>query len=541
MKAVALSHYEYYTTKEGKVGRKFNIIYGDMKFIPRADDATKSLSDKAKLLASYYSQILNSTENDVITVRPESICSVTERKTDQNNNIHKQLKHIFNIKYYQAFIINGSKLRDIFVISYTENGRKILENPGKFYAEFAQVKCGLQPKKFTQPAEKICHRIDYIERKKNNLDSSLTNFNNCNKTQVQQSLQPKSIKSDIINRSEMIDEQPANFIARSNIHPNVKQKKSDPDDETKSLKYWMNSITETDLVIINQKAERFHNSQNKPFKMEFVHKLIEKLSDETKKFKYKNAVISYLAQALKHEKTPAEIANRKDFKFLNYQENYLDSVEQTSSTDATSQLRRKIAGAFDKITAFNLLMNYCFSGVREEKYDHPNGYIAKHYVYLLTARYENAIVLSDHQKQMLLNEVKAVFGNHIDSVNFAVHKNLQTGKNGNHHSHDSQITQSSNNQQIRTGYISPTSDSLWGRIRMHLINSEYDGEAMDYSWYRKLSLTSTTEQNNFILQVPTEFFKAYIRSNLINSIKRAAALENAEIIDIEVNDILNIM
>jgi hypothetical protein len=88
--------------------------------IPRADNPDKSLSRVARTLASNYDDMIRKDANKIIFVNHQFISGITDVGNRQNNNIHKELNGIFNIKYHQSVIIDGKKYRDGFTIEHKE-------------------------------------------------------------------------------------------------------------------------------------------------------------------------------------------------------------------------------------------------------------------------------------------------------------------------------------------------------------------------------------------------------------------------------------
>jgi hypothetical protein len=113
--------------------RTFSQIYADLSVIPRADDPSKTLADKARALAVKFYGLFKITNKTYITVGHTLIAQVTERKGWQNNNLLKQLANIFNIKYHRSITLDETTYRNQFIISYTESGQLILDDPLDFY------------------------------------------------------------------------------------------------------------------------------------------------------------------------------------------------------------------------------------------------------------------------------------------------------------------------------------------------------------------------------------------------------------------------
>lgn len=145
----------YFNHKTKKKESKFDKVARDFRYIPRANNPDKSLSRVARTLASNYDDMIRKDSNKIIFVSHKFISGITEVGNRQNNNIHKELKDIFNIKYHQSVIINGKKYRDGFTVQYTENTETILKNPKLFYTKKSKEICELDGKKFPPRKKKI--------------------------------------------------------------------------------------------------------------------------------------------------------------------------------------------------------------------------------------------------------------------------------------------------------------------------------------------------------------------------------------------------
>jgi hypothetical protein len=158
-KSVSLANVYYINKKTSQKERKSDTVYRDFRCIPRSNDPTKPLSRLSRILSVNYDEMLKRSPEGKIFVEHEFISSITEVGNAQNNNLHKQLTDIFNIKYHYSVIFSDKKYRNGFIISYTENAQEILNNPEEFYTTKSPKKLAFTQNKLRFTSKKISSSI----------------------------------------------------------------------------------------------------------------------------------------------------------------------------------------------------------------------------------------------------------------------------------------------------------------------------------------------------------------------------------------------
>lgn len=162
MKAISNDNVYYINRATQQKESKYDNVKRDFRYILRANSPDKSLSRIARALAANYDDMISKTKNKLIFVSHHFISTITEVGNRQNNNIHRQLLEIFNIKYHQSVIIEGRKYRDGFIVEYANNAEEILKNPQLYYSKKNEENCRLEGKKFP-PRAKIISTSIYNE------------------------------------------------------------------------------------------------------------------------------------------------------------------------------------------------------------------------------------------------------------------------------------------------------------------------------------------------------------------------------------------
>jgi hypothetical protein len=116
--------------------KPFNrLTSSDWKKIRRANNPEKGLSEKAQNLLSAFIYFIN--KDGVAICDHEDLTEITDCKYVQNNNLLSQLTDIVDIKFHRAIKIANRKKKsyNTFIITFTQNGQSILENPKAYYTE----------------------------------------------------------------------------------------------------------------------------------------------------------------------------------------------------------------------------------------------------------------------------------------------------------------------------------------------------------------------------------------------------------------------
>ncbi|MGI4775971.1 MAG: DnaA N-terminal domain-containing protein, partial [Janthinobacterium lividum] len=168
-----------------------------------------------------------------------------------------------------------------------------------------------------------------------------------------------------------------------------------------------------------------------------------------------------------------------------------------SDTSCRGQLKRKIASVFDTEVAYKILSNHTFALAE----------LATDEFEIKSVNNKGRVEITANEQRMLLDQVKAVYGNHIERLNLLT---LNAA------SQSSELTATkSNNSAVVLGDPS----SIWHKVSMKLL--EHYGEALHISWFSKLSAEEDKERKKLILKAPTNFISSWINEKygyLINNL-----------------------
>lgn len=213
------------------------------------------------------------------------------------------------------------------------------------------------------------------------------------------------------------------------------------------------------------------------FDANFVNQLLLKMSKKypSRVFCSKAAVLSYVAKLLTFELRDAvKVSNVSNgsFTFMVNQdqeakreEEYLAEVENSCDTSYESQLRKKIAGRFQRELAYRLLHASRFKRQGEN---------------LLTVIVANnrTLLLTKHQEEMLLSEVCSVYGNNITKLEWMTESEYDKSRLASMGSRE-EITNNSSNQQSSLDQDFIEDSSVWGRVRSRLVKYFSNGKYLD--------------------------------------------------------------
>lgn len=345
------------TTKETK--SKFDIISRDLRYILRADNPDKALSKGARILLTNYYDLISKTANKIIFVSHEFISNLSEVGNRQNNNLHKELLDIFNIKYHQSVVIEGKKYRDGFAIEFTQNTEIILKNPRLFYSTQTATKCDLGGKKFPPRAKKISTSL-YID-KENPLEN----------------LKSRSIEitGNIIPEEGL---EKSNFLEKTlkDFHP----------------------LTQED-------GDQLKILSRRPFSLNAMNQILLDMSKRypDHSFKSKKRFLKYFGSlSLQREMRDPNKVNNETFKIkANLTEedkenqriyNYLKKVEESLEVSPELHFKKKLACVLADKKAYNLLTSYKALVIKDQK--------AKLYL-------RKIVELTPSEHNVILNQIKA--------------------------------------------------------------------------------------------------------------------------------------
>lgn len=136
--------------------RVFDQLYRDAKFVTRANDPSKTLGNKVVrfLLATIVEMLMRDREKTTF-IDHEFISSITDCKPEQNRNLLSQLADIIDFKYHRSVNFRGKRRLYGYIIKFTHDGQKRVEEPQKFYGFKVLKKSVTSPKKLEENPQKI--------------------------------------------------------------------------------------------------------------------------------------------------------------------------------------------------------------------------------------------------------------------------------------------------------------------------------------------------------------------------------------------------
>ena len=286
-------------------------------------------------------------------------------------------------------------------------------------------------------------------------------------------------------------------------------------------------LSEDDVTLVNRMAGIDYMQY---FSRNFVNQLMLKLDEKKPEngFWNKKSVLDYMAKALAGEQRKAWQVNNVGFKFkakgeVAEQERYLREVEDNRDRSLLSQLRRKIAARFDGALSYQLLKSCYFPDIAHRGiFDDLDGADdADGFIYKITMN--RAIELREDQRAMLLQEVRAVYGHGIDSLEFVQTKTLGTKAQSKTQSHNVDAS-----MPLSSVAVEAERDSTWFKISEGL--KTYYGDAMYRSWFSKLSVyEENKETKQLTLKAPTGFIADWIKDKYQSVIEAYCQMEQYEL------------
>ena len=266
------------------------------------------------------------------------------------------------------------------------------------------------------------------------------------------------------------------------------------------------------------------------FTITAVNEILLKLSKRhtLHRFPSKEAFMSYMGKVLSYEMRDAMQISSVDFK-LNCnrdqvevaQARYLEEVEYSKDTSPIAQLRRKLAAVLAPKTAYQFLMAAKIQDWSIDSQSSNNSF---------PIELSHELDLSDLQQQMILEQIRAVFGNHIHEINLVIANSASRSINTNHHFNKSHLEQST----VMASLDKQTEDlGIWSKIRSMLVfYYGEDGKAIDTNWFAKLKPEINDEDRSITLHAPSDFIKDWVQSKYSSLIEKFCAGQNYNLIGV---------
>lgn len=248
-------------------------------------------------------------------------------------------------------------------------------------------------------------------------------------------------------------------------------------------------LSQPDIALLQQNSGR-------DFTLIAVNEILLKLSKKHNlhSFPNKQAFMSYMSKVLRFEMRDAAKISSVNFKLRcnqnkeEIQQNrYLEEIEYSLDISKEATLRRKIAAVIDSKVAYQLLKS-----MQSNPNNKSNSGLMAEYTILLS----KAIDLSSLQKQLVLEQVRAVYGDHINSLKIVVKPVANV------------LAQAT---QITLSVNTNTNSSIWNKVRsMLILHHGREGRDIDQNWFSKLTAEIDAEKRNITLRAPSNFIKDWV-------------------------------
>lgn len=254
-------------------------------------------------------------------------------------------------------------------------------------------------------------------------------------------------------------------------------------------------LSQSDVALLQQ-------SSGREFTLIAVNEILLKLAKKHNlhSFPNKQAFMAYMTKVLLYEMRDAVKISSINFK-LNCNKNqdeikqnhYLEEIEYNRDPSKEAILRRKIAAVLEAKAAYIFLKS--IKSIKSHKAS-SNNELGAEYTILLS----KAIDLSSLQKKMLLDQVRAVYGEHISALKITVKSSDKPF-----------IKELKSTSLDTTKHSSVTNSNIWQKVRSMLINHYGDsGKDIDQNWFSKLIPEIDVEQRNITLRAPSNFIKDWV-------------------------------
>ncbi|WP_232488904.1 hypothetical protein [Orientia tsutsugamushi] len=472
-------------------------------------DNAKALSKTSKQLLSLIVYRLQIYYNNDIDELQESYYFFEKELNLRYRRVRQCLVELRNagfIKVENRTIIKGNlKVRNVLCVKLIKNFQRFTEKEKKEekIVLLQQKNFHINLQEFAGEPAKNCSYIYRYNNKKNNNRSRSTEVklieNDQNKKEDQQQQQNLNFYelSDFSNKKPSNKDYEQNSeLATPAITKDSEVEKNKCCSKRKRLADYY-PLTPEDAVILQRMSSR-------SFNIYFINQLLLKLSNKypNRHFKNKTAVLNYMAKALANELLTTEQANSGNFRFNDvgrFKEQYLANIESDTDRSMKAQLKRKIAGVFEANMAYQILTSCDFGAAVKNKY----------YIKLI-----KNILLSDHIKFKILQEVRAVHSNDIEQLQVIPFDESKQVTNSTTEYQKTTVLQ----QQISDeDYLSELSkelgsNSILFKVRKYILQHYEYEQVIDKIWFSKLEIVNEDNVNKKIfIKALTSFANSYIK------------------------------
>ena len=185
------------------------------------------------------------------------------------------------------------------------------------------------------------------------------------------------------------------------------------------------------------------------------------------------------------------------------QEAFLTKIENSRDTSFESVLSRKLAGVLEPSVAYALLATASFP--KNSEFSDLNNDDFK-------ISLKRTMELTNSQYEVILAQVKSVYGDHINSLKFEL------------------PCKPAIKNQATTICASGIFKGVWGRVRQGLVST--CGEAIDRNWFSKLEAVEDQDKSELKLKAPNSFIRDWITQNYRHLIESVCAKENYRLAEV---------
>ena len=454
----------------------------------------------------------------------------------------QKIKAIENRKGYVKKIKNPCTLEADRV-----NNRESTPNSDPDYPQF-------RPhinKDFKLNKDRSSERADFFKIEKEEEKKEQINI----KIQIKEAVTQKVTKNQV--QSKMSESISSSAPEKSACKPYKSQRKSLSE---------LEPITEEEAIVLK-------NSSGRDFSCNYMNKLIQRLAKlfPGHGFYTRKLFLSYMSKTLSLELRETTKANNADFTFkanekVIAQEKYLEEIETNYDTSTQAQLKKKIAGRFDGPLAYQILTSCDFQGAiainkgvkereTENKQNQKKGNEPQHddvdfygnakdfkafndheisedfnasYNQQQTQNQSFIISLSkplnlkEHEQEMLLEQVKAVYGNKIKNLEFKQNFCIVSNKTRDAYFDKLKDERSLTNEAL----LEAVPGSVWYKISQNLI-AKY-GIYLYKAWFGKSKTEAIIDEQNktLSLKASTGFIASYVESNYFMDLRALSSQES---------------
>lgn len=466
----SLSSYEYYDKYSDRNEVRFDHTSHKLRMIRRNNNGSKFLSRAARILASHLDRLLEKSLNGIIFVTHEFITNITDTARRQNNNILKELDHIFTRKYKRVVKIDGVIKRDGLVISYREDGKDMLNNPKKYFKS-------LEHKKSERVIpERVISCISLYKEEKNINKEDRSRANFCKNVDKLENTEPP-----------LPEQQP---------QPKPEyRRKPDP------------KILNDFYPLTEELAEELRTASGRNFSLNAMNEILKDIAKRLTHciFYSIKGFKAYMAKLLKNELRDENKVNNETFRItanLTEEdkkameiEKYLTEIENNREVSQEMHLKKKLANVLKPATAYELLRNYKDINIKND---------------IAEITLKNHVELTELEKDIVLSQVKATHETLINGVFTPIMGIKYTVVNK-----PVTFTTRAMNMISRTG--------IWGNIRSKI--AEYlgkDGDAIDTNIFSKLEAEIDEQNKQIKLKAPINHLKVMVEDTYAHEIRSAA-------------------